>query len=435
MRDIVMDSKSGLDTAENKTDVPANTEKAADSHEASFAADEKSPVSESITELYKLEQMQQRGEHPVFDRYSQEVGWAGSLREKVGEEEFAKAYSSGDYSRLEKIVNSTSADPDAWKSLSDNMEAYSIQNNDIEKRNHGEAINDTLDGIMNPYTFTDESRARLKDGIRNGDIGEREIRKIGEPLRERYSEVQAERLSELSELQNERADLVRQQIFAKDAGEIDSIRDQFDNLRNRESEIRQSLTPAETMKTVLGETRKMGILENDTGQIYVNESDRSVKTVINEIGRARANLPAEWVEKSNENAILALHVDRGYFNREDDVSTIALSSGGGMHRCAYHELGHHFEDIYPEIKKLEHEFYNRRTAEERLQWLGPGYPLSEKTRVDKFADPYIGKDYGNTEDSGYELFSMGLEGLYCNSYDMSKDTEHQDFVFGILASI
>jgi len=388
-----------------------------------------------INELQTIEEKHRRGDLPDFSSYTAEAGWAASLREKVGDEAVADAGMGRDPAKLEKIVNSTSLDPEAWKSLNESIGAYHDAADEAEKRIHSDAVCNTLDGIMNPYMITEESRGRIMDGIRNGDIGEREIRKIGEPLRERFNEVLSEGHNELAGLESRRKELVREQIFANDPGEIEAIRGKFDELRDRENDVRKSLTPAERMKTVLGEMRPMGPPENDSGQLYVNEANYESRFVIAAIDKARENLPTEWIEKSNGTAIHAKHVDRGYFIHEEDVSTIALSTGNGIHRCAYHELGHHFEDIFPEIKKLEHEFYNRRTSGEKLRWLGPGYELDEKTRYDKFVDPYIGKDYGNTEESGYELFSMGLEGLYCSSYEMQKDTEYQDFIFGILATV
>lgn len=115
---------------------------------------------------------------------------------------------------------------------------------------------------------------------------------------------------------------------------------------------------------------------------------------------------------------------------------IALSgSESGMQRCAFHEMGHFFEEMYPEIRKLEYQFYNRRTAGEELRWLGWGYDRSEVTRYDNFIEPYMGKDYGNTETSGFEIFSMGMESVFAGSYNLSRDTDYQDFILGILVSI
>jgi hypothetical protein len=47
----------------------------------------------------------------------------------------------------------------------------------------------------------------------------------------------------------------------------------------------------------------------------------------------------------------------------------------------------------------------------------------------------MGKDYGNTADSGYEILSMGMEGLYTGSHNLKEDPEYQDFIYGIMASV
>lgn len=47
----------------------------------------------------------------------------------------------------------------------------------------------------------------------------------------------------------------------------------------------------------------------------------------------------------------------------------------------------------------------------------------------------MGKDYGNTEDSGFEIFSMGMEAIFADSYNLTRDAEYQDLIFGILVSI
>jgi hypothetical protein len=36
----------------------------------------------------------------------------------------------------------------------------------------------------------------------------------------------------------------------------------------------------------------------------------------------------------------------------------------------------------------------------------------------------MGKDYGNTETSYFELFSMGMEAVYAGSYNIAMDTEY-----------
>ena len=163
---------------------------------------------------------------------------------------------------------------------------------------------------------------------------------------------------------------------------------------------------------------------------------RSIGEVKEALGNVAQYLPSDWLAKSNATAILTKKVERGYYRQAygDKAARIALSaSADGMQRVAFHEFGHRFEDLMPEIGKLEAEFYKRRTAGERLQWLGPGYKRSETTRFDQFLSPYMGKYYGG--DKYYEVLSMGLESVYVGSYDLVKDPDYYNFILGVLTGI
>jgi len=370
----------------------------------------------------------------------------------------------------EKVIENFSSDADnsidicnneqrIYESVSDhkieNIENHTIQSNAIlsaekgtysvsisevaghenEKDAHDSNEKEIKEYEMNPYKMTEADRADIREGIMNGDIGENEIRKIGEPLRKRYNDLSVEALNRLDNNEIKRKELIRQEIYSKSREELMEIKDQLQALRRDDTEVMLSYTPMKNMEKVLGEARAIGLKDNDTGQFYINESDVSVKHVISVIDDIRTRLPADWVEKSNDEPILAQHTLRGYFIKTDGISTIALSSHRGMERAGYHELGHYFEELYPEIRKIEHEFYNRRTEGEYSRWLGPPYPLKEKYRPDNFTNGYMGKDYGNREDSGFEIFSMGIEGLYTGNHKLHRDKEYQDLVFGILAAV
>ena len=105
-----------------------------------------------------------------------------------------------------------------------------------------------------------------------------------------------------------------------------------------------------------------------------------------------------------------------------------------------HELTHFAEFTRPNsVVAMERSFYRRRTAGERersLQRLfpGAGYGRHEKTRLDKFVSPYMGKEY-NQYEGYYELASMGTENVLIDNprYNISTDTEYRDFIIGLLA--
>jgi tRNA nucleotidyltransferase/poly(A) polymerase len=64
---------------------------------------------------------------------------------------------------------------------------------------------------------------------------------------------------------------------------------------------------------------------------------------------------------------------------------------------------------------------------------GGAYGEKEVARPDKFVEPYIGKDYGDTPGSSYEVMSMGMEGLFTGSIELWRDPEHRNLVLGLLA--
>ena len=85
-----------------------------------------------------------------------------------------------------------------------------------------------------------------------------------------------------------------------------------------------------------------------------------------------------------------------------------------------------------------------------------GYKVYEKTRIDKFLDPYMGKDYAyayayahfknvsrwgerfNAKDvtekpEAYELLSMGVQTMLESPEKIKQDKDYFNFVFGCLA--
>jgi hypothetical protein len=51
-------------------------------------------------------------------------------------------------------------------------------------------------------------------------------------------------------------------------------------------------------------------------------------------------------------------------------------------------------------------------------------------RVDKFADPYMGKDYGG---NAYELLTMGAKNLKTKQYN--TDDYYNAFIVGVLVGV
>ena len=183
----------------------------------------------------------------------------------------------------------------------------------------------------------------------------------------------------------------------------------------------------------LAKYRSVGLNKGE-GQTFIKGS---VKTNMNRINNVLNNFPSSWGETSKEQPMFTKSVKRGYCNG----GVVAISgTGASAMKTTYHEMGHRMEFLFPNIRRVEHEFYKRRTQGEQLQYLSDvtknaNYRPSEKTRVDHFINPYMGKDYGNKSDSSYELLSMGIEGLYTGSIDLTKDKDFANFILGIVTTM
>ena len=146
--------------------------------------------------------------------------------------------------------------------------------------------------------------------------------------------------------------------------------------------------------------------------------------------------PSDWVDESLKAGSLKVKkVDRGYYNHGESVIAIS-GSGSDAYRVGVHELGHRFERV-KKFMMYERQFFNRRTANEPLQWLGPGYKKTEVARFDKFLHPYMGKDY-STMYAGmyeaYELISMGFEYAATDVNKLLKDRDYAEFILGLLCA-
>lgn len=100
-----------------------------------------------------------------------------------------------------------------------------------------------------------------------------------------------------------------------------------------------------------------------------------------------------------------------------------------------HELGHALESNNITVSRAAHSFLQNRTKGEELQSLAKvtqisGYREDELTKPDKFADPYIGKQYGP---GASEVVSMGLEMVFQDPKTFyEKDPEHFDLTVDIM---
>lgn len=207
---------------------------------------------------------------------------------------------------------------------------------------------------------------------------------------------------------------------------------------------------AAVYREVLGEVQEMG-----AGGLRHRYASGSVKAKGTQpLEEALELMPRRWVEASVRHAdevqpLYVGNIERGHYkptdyrrvkgNREVISRLNVSGTGSDALRVATHEFGHRIEHVLPEVRRLEHAFYRRRTLQadgtlEPRKWMGPGYGRDEVARPDKFENLYMGKDYGNRPDSFYELLSMGLEGIYRGRYN-GLDEDMRSFILGLLAMV
>lgn len=266
-----------------------------------------------------------------------------------------------------------------------------------------------------------------------------------ERLEKEYKATGIEEIeNQLSKLRAARRGLIDlDEVGLKDMGELNIKYDELMRnkieLQSKTAEIENKLKlvrekyrgtlkeNAEELKKKLSEIREVGISSFDVDG-HLNESSSPMRKIVKE---AYDYYPTDWVEKSIARGnLIPKKVNRGYYS--DLHAEIAISGWDeeGQLRTALHELGHRFERAVPGILEAEKIFYERRTAGEALRWLGGNYSYDEKSRFDKFLDPYIGKDYGGR---AYELVSMGFEYAYTNPTKLWEDEDFATWIYGILA--
>lgn len=210
---------------------------------------------------------------------------------------------------------------------------------------------------------------------------------------------------------------------------------------------------------VLQDIRSFGPPEG-TKSVTVHTSelpDERTKMIFEE---ACGRFPSDWFSEYSENGCRVNIVNNygraacfggwQYDDKTDRITVFAKESPSlvtelnleddniadyGIANALAHELGHHFENSNPLLYTVARRFLEMRTDGEDLQELYPG----EYTKPDKFADPYMGKQYvmGETEITsclvqklGYWNPRQAIVGGFCGT---EKDYDSYKFILGVLA--
>lgn len=233
----------------------------------------------------------------------------------------------------------------------------------------------------------------------------------------RYSEVVTKNNTLAKSYHSETDQAIKRQIFdewTKVNKELYSLQEKvfFEN--------------AQDVKNILSQTRKMGSDGSNVLAHLNNTKSTSRKAVLN----AYDHYPNDWVKTSIKAGKMSVKTTkRGYYSSFDELIAISGKNEATKFETAIHELGHRLESIMPDLLKAEKQFYDRRTANDALKWLGKGYGKKEVARFDKFIDPYMGKDYGGKH---YELVSMGFQYAFTDPTKLLSDPDMAEWIYGLL---
>lgn len=244
-----------------------------------------------------------------------------------------------------------------------------------------------------------------------------------------------------------RTKLYQQQNRAANETEYEEIRAKIDKMRPEimqlmngrfEAEERLAILrtdhPDVTIKEVLAEIRGMG--GDLAGNLGV---DRGY------LNDAATFYPTDWVAASNESKkffVLLSDSDvpeplrgRGFYTSNENLGGIYLPGKSQNPTLGIHELGHRMEDTNDSVQKSEWLFWHSRTDGEETKKLSEltgnsEYGDKEIARLDKFSNPYMGKDYGAKPDSSYELLTMGMEAMKAGKYTI--DADYRQWLLGTL---
>lgn len=285
-------------------------------------------------------------------------------------------------SRLETTKRSATLDD--FQKVGKAIYEYSSNNNDVLKKMN--KINDTISQAQ-----TEEDTARkemIKGGFGRGNETPEQMKKV-----ERYGDAQTKR----ENAQEEKIKLQRDFI-----------------------------------KSIVSSFRETASLTEKTVGNYFSVSGKFRDGV----SRTMNCLPKEWLDKAtifDKVKVKAASRNRSYY----DITTNEINLGNySSDSTIAHEFAHHMEQMNVDIKMAEADFYKKRTEGEKSQPMSNfdyHYGKNEFTKRDHFIDAYLGKDYGESGESAYELLSMGMTYLFSDPTKLDEDPEFRNFIYGALA--
>ena len=364
----------------------------------------------------------------------------GDSKNQYGERTYTKARTYREYAKERGLPDLDDRlrndNPRRYLRRGETMAAYAAKKTPATKK--------VVEKVAAAEGFKQAVEARIAQGVKTeadavevGDLVRQEIEKNLPPdtleMANRMKDLKAEQDQNYAR-HNEirKMDLFKRQPFVE---EMDQAARRWHELKNEIADLQKKVAAAqgEATRATLQQIVPLG---NPGTTSWAKGTHKVTREAYDAI---TPYLPSSWLQASNEGKeMVGRKVKRGHYSQGHSNAPaefyVSGDTAAARAKVALHEMGHRMEHIKPEIKRLEYEFYQRRTAGEAKKTL-PGYSSSEKGRLDDFLNPYMGKDYGNTENSYYEILSMGLEGVFMATTPIHTDRDYYNFILGVLVSI
>jgi SPP1 gp7 family putative phage head morphogenesis protein len=231
-----------------------------------------------------------------------------------------------------------------------------------------------------------------------------------------------EDLKDLTKMYNAKIDIKKQEYNAIDKAAQKEIADSYKLILDNHFPL---------LKEALKDFVDFG---DNNGKIKQKFSTTSTAKNIKLFNESSKYIPTRLLELSSIFP-LTIQQKKGRANYLSNTINFDASDSGAT-ATIIHEFAHRIEDLSKNFRKLEKEYYDKRTVGDKLKGMQTvkGYEnyKGEFAKKDKWLNLYMGKDYGG---SAFEIISMALPSIILNIDEWDIDTldpETRHFVLGLI---
>jgi hypothetical protein len=278
----------------------------------------------------------------------------------------------------------------------------------------------------------------IRQRIAKGVSTENEVRAVGSRVRQSMETDELKRLVSKgnrtkAEIQKLYLKEVKGKLSANDRQKLADLRKEIDQHLETIQRIKQ-----DRFLSVMSQIRDFG---SGTVQPLAIGSDPSMSRLYVETSRF---FPKDWLDKFHATPLMVgISPRNGVSYYVHQTRELRISPSGqpvsGLSRMVRstmaHEMFHQAENTVPGVYQAQKELYQRRTKGNQVRLLSWNKQVKIKRNSwlgskKNGQDEYMGREYSD----GYEIGTMGLQGILFGDVSVEEDEEVYDLVLGMLAS-